>query len=61
MYQDDPLSASTMPCTLSASATTRACGSRRDVSKSARSRNHAPIGGAVAALVEPAWCRAGHT
>ncbi len=59
MYQEEPLSARMMPCCFIASAMIRAAPVKCDVSKSDRSRNHAPIGGADALVVDPASWRAG--
>ena len=48
MYQGEPLSARIIPYRLSASAMTRACGEKPDVSYEALRRTRRPIGGSDA-------------
>ena len=60
MNQDDPLSASTMPCCLSARSTTWFSAENPLMSNVALSRNHAPMGGSEAPPVAALWL-AGHT
>jgi hypothetical protein len=60
MNQAEPLSASTIPCFLSARRMTWFCGEKPLTSKLALSLNHVPIGGSEAPPVPALWL-AGHT